>query len=1041
MKQNNRKSVKISVLLALLLSGFSIFLFLVVFLWNNIDAHILVKQEQKRLLERNHDTVTIVYEREVENLGWVARELKAHVKNLLEKNNDMRSIAFEEGLDNIFDISIGDNIDIMLFVSHDGSVVINSSSPFYDTSGLAQDLLKLDMPPSDSGFIYNFKDDTKIKSLILSNIPISDLVSGLSIGKIYIGKFISNSPELKQKSTLDVDEFGLAFVADGQVIASNKGFNKAFLDMNACVNQGKVISIDKAGEAYCRPLYIKDIRTPLMVYQSVSDSALATLKKQVVQRGFAVVFLLSFITILSVYSFNRVTASSLRYLIDFTHRISTSNRKEKFRPTRIYEFNRIGEVVSLMNTELRETQAYLSNFLGFAKVPLIAWDQNNKIIIFNKSMEELTGITEDEALGSSIEIIFPCISGDRLKDLLLKASVSSETLSNFESMIKNIQTNEMKYILWNLSIAGEDDNAFGVVLQGIDITDRKSSEEKLLLASKVFENTIEGIYITNTDGVILSVNKAFLSITGFSEDEAIGNKTSVLRSGRHANHFYKNLWSTLSDSGRWQGEIWNRRKNGELYPAMLNISSIRDSNGNISHFIGVMHDITERKKYEEQIKYQSHYDPLTNLPNRYLFHDRLSMAITRAKKNHNYVGLISLDIDRFKNVNDTLGHNVGDILLQKIADRIVSTVGDGVTVSRLGGDEYTIIIDDLSDKNRAVTVAYNVMKHLEKPFQVDDYELFLKSSVGLSFYPDDGDDVITLAKNADAAMYRAKSKGRGMLQIYTNDFNDTAKDRLIIESKLNRAIDNNEFELYYQPKINLQNMRLEGMEALIRWNNPELGRVFPDMFIPIAEETGLIVPIGQWVLKQACEDLKKWRRMGYNLKVAVNLSFKQFIQKDLYMSVRNCLIETGVEPHHLELEITESTIMVDTENTRDILNKLSSLGITFAIDDFGTGFSSIGYLTRIPVDTIKIDKSFIQDIEQSEDALSVVRSVIQLSANLGLTVVAEGVETETHLRLLRELHCDMGQGYYFSRPIPAAEFEKLLEDWEEGLVLEINNAE
>ncbi len=278
-----------------------------------------------------------------------------------------------------------------------------------------------------------------------------------------------------------------------------------------------------------------------------------------------------------------------------------------------------------------------------------------------------------------------------------------------------------------------------------------------------------------------------------------------------------------------------------------------------------------------------------------------------------------------------------------------------------------------------------------------------------------------------------------MLQIYTTDFNDTAKDRLIVETKLNRALDNGEFEVYYQPKINLKTLQMTGMEALIRWNNPDLGRVFPDMFIPIAEETGLIVPIGHWVLKRSCEDLMRWRSKGYDLKVAVNLSLKQFIQKDLYMSVRNVLQETGVDPEHLELEITESTIMVDTENTRDSLDKLSSLGISFAIDDFGTGFSSIGYLTRIPIDTIKIDKSFTQGIDSSEDSLSIVRSVIQLSRNLNIEVVAEGVENEVHLRLLREMECDLAQGYYFGRPVPAGEFEKLLEGWDENFSLEINS--
>jgi len=1037
---NRIKSVKISSFLALLLTGFSVILSVVILVWNSLDAGIIIKREQSRLLKRNHDTASMVFEKEIEHLSWVTRDLRINLKQLLERNADINSDDFRSGFASIYDLSAGENLDIMIFVSFDGTNVIDVGSMFFDTSEIVRFLQTEGDSVSAGGSVYTIRkpDNSVPLSLILGYSSVNNPSSGQVLGRVYIGKIINGAPDIIREAEFENGSL-VAFVSEGRIISSSDGFTASKFFPEACEKPDTVLRATGSLTAYCRPLLLKGSETPLMIYQLTGSQSLVMMKKQTAGKAAGIILLVIVMTGVSVYGFHRVTARSLHYLIDYTHKISASGSTDDFEPTPVEEFNMLGEAVSAMNWELRETQAYLGNFLSFAKVPLIAWDTENKIVIFNKAMGELSGISEQDAIGESLEIIFSCLSGEKLKELLLKAADNADTLSNFESIVKNISTGEMKYILWNLSMAGTEGNSFGVVLQGIDITDRKSSEEKLLLASKVFENTIEAIYITNTRGVILSVNKAFLRITGFSEEEAIGNKTSILRSGRHANHFYKGLWGALKETGTWQGEIWNRRKNGELYPALVNISSIKDSNGNISHYIGVMHDITERKKYEEQIKYQSHYDPLTNLPNRYLFHDRLSMAISRAKKNHNYVGLISIDIDRFKNVNDTLGHNVGDILLQKIADRIVGTVGDSITVSRLGGDEYTVIVEDLSYKNRAVTIAYNVIKQLEKPFQVDDYELFLKCSAGLSFYPDDGEDVFTVAKNADAAMYRAKSKGRGMLQIYTTDFNDTAKDRLIVETKLNRALDNGEFEVYYQPKINLRTLELVGMEALIRWNNPELGRVFPDMFIPIAEETGLIVPIGQWVLKKSCEDLMRWRSMGYKLKVAVNLSLKQFIQKDLFMSVRNVLQETGMEPKHLELEITESTIMVDTDNTMDILDKLSSLGISFAIDDFGTGFSSIGYLTRIPIDTIKIDKSFTQGIDTSEDSLSIVRSVIQLSSNLGIEVVAEGVENEDHLRLLRELECDLAQGYYFSRPVPAGEFEKLLEGWEESFALEINS--
>jgi diguanylate cyclase (GGDEF)-like protein/PAS domain S-box-containing protein len=1024
--------------LALLLTVFSVIISIVILVWSSFEFRSIVRSELSKLLQRNHDIVTIILEHEVEHLNWVTRDLKLNVKRIFDSTGFINSEEFRDGFVSLYDQSMGEDLDIMIFVSYDHTEIIDASSPFFDTDGLISYIKSHENEVGAEAFVYNVAQSPKPPfTVLLSNSLLLSPYSGEILGKVYMGKVLNNNPELIREIQRRTGMDSVGFVADGVIILGSQGVVPEGKINSVCASPGEAVNNGMNNIIYCQKLSIRGKSTPVMFFQTVGDSSLSVMKKRMVVRTLVIVLLIIALTLISVYWFKRITKKSLSSLIDYAHKISAMSSDTTFEPTLINEFNRLGDAVFQMNAELKETQAYLGNLMNFAKAPLIAWDAENKIVLYNKAMEDLTGVETERAMGKGIEIIFDCLSGDKLKELLMNSVKNEETLSNFESVVVNTKSGDLKYVLWNLSNVSHENRIFGVVLQGIDITDRKSSEEKLLLASKVFENTIEAIYITNTAGIVLSVNKAFYRITGYSEEEAIGSKTSILRSGRHSNNFYSGLWASLKDSGKWQGEIWNRRKNGELFPAQVNISSIKDSNGKISHFIGVMHDITERKKYEEQIKYQSHYDPLTNLPNRYLFQDRLSMAISRARKNRNYVGLISIDIDRFKNVNDTLGHNVGDVLLQRIADRIVSTVGDSITVSRLGGDEYTIILEDLTDKNRAVTIAHNVIKQLEKPFDVDDYELFLKCSAGLSFYPDDGEDVFTVAKNADAAMYRAKSKGRGMLQIYTTEFNDSAKDRLILETKLNRALDNKEFVVFYQAKIGLKNMEMVGMEALIRWENPELGKVYPDMFIPIAEETGLIVPIGQWVLKRSCEDMNRWRKMGYNLKVAVNLSLKQFIQKDLYSSVKSILTETGTNPEHVEMEITESTIMVDPENTKDILEKLSTLGISFAIDDFGTGFSSIGYLTKIPIDTVKIDKSFTLSIDTNKDSLSIVRTIIQLSQNLGIDVVAEGIENSAHLNLLRDMECGIGQGYYFSRPVPPDEFEEFLKNWDKETSLEI----
>lgn len=447
--------------------------------------------------------------------------------------------------------------------------------------------------------------------------------------------------------------------------------------------------------------------------------------------------------------------------------------------------------------------------------------------------------------------------------------------------------------------------------------------------------------------------------------------------------------------------------------------------GRLSHrFNEMIHFIREAR---EKIEYQEYHDPLTGLPNRVLLHDRLKVALTQAEYKHQMVAVLLIDLDRFKNINETLGHRMGDLLLQSVAMRVTRCAREGDTVSRLGGDEFIMILSDIAQVQEVITVANKIVDVLSnEPFDLDGHELYITPSIGISVYPNDGDDSETLVKNADMAMYRAKEHGRNNYQLHTPAMNAAATERLALENNLRRALDKDEFLVYYQPKIDLKSGRMTGMEALIRWNHSEWGLVPPFKFIPVAEETGLIVPIGDWVLRAACEQNKRWQEQGFPpMRVAVNLSGHQF-DTALVGKVKRVLMETGLEPEWLELEITESMLMKNTDLVVEIIQDLKDMGIHISIDDFGTGYSSLSYLERFPIDSLKIDQSFVRFIENPETDGVLARAIISLAHSLKLNVIAEGVETESQLEFLRTEKCDACQGFFFSKPVPAEEFEKLM---------------
>ncbi|MBF0424387.1 MAG: EAL domain-containing protein [Magnetococcales bacterium] len=558
-----------------------------------------------------------------------------------------------------------------------------------------------------------------------------------------------------------------------------------------------------------------------------------------------------------------------------------------------------------------------------------------------------------------------------------------------------------------------------------------SAERQLHLAANVLESTAEGIVVTDSEATILTVNPAFERITGYTAAEAIGRRMSLLRSGRHDVAFYRHLWHALTTANSWQGEIWNRRKNGEIYPQWAHINAIRSPHGHTTNYVMIFSDLTASKESEETLLYLAGHDILTGLPNRHQFHERLGQLLAAAQREPgSMVAVFLLDLDRFKMVNDTMGHDVGDRLLVEVKERLIACTPSQATLARVGGDEFGLILPHPKSSDDLVTLARHILDDLAKPYRVGGMEFFLGCSIGIGIHPLDGEDVGTLTKNTDAAMSHAKEQGRNNWQFYRNDFNTASLARIILENSLRSALDRQEFLLYYQPQIDLRQMRLVGVEALIRWNHPEKGLVSPAEFIPLAEATGLIIPMGQWALLTACRQAKAWRQAGYPpLRMGVNLSGIQFKLPNFSQQVLATLQEVGVDPRHIELELTESIAMGDVAESLGKLQTLSQSSIRLAIDDFGTGFSSFGYLKKFPINTLKIDQSFVRTCTSTPEDAAIIRAFIGIAHSLGLRVIAEGVETEGQLAFMRAEQCDEIQGYYFSRPLAADAFQAFMDSW------------
>jgi diguanylate cyclase (GGDEF)-like protein/PAS domain S-box-containing protein len=561
------------------------------------------------------------------------------------------------------------------------------------------------------------------------------------------------------------------------------------------------------------------------------------------------------------------------------------------------------------------------------------------------------------------------------------------------------------------------------------IDEREMTAEQMQKLSSAVEQSGDIVLITDGNGIIEYVNPAFENITGYSSNEAIGKSPSIVKSGMHEDDFYSNLWKIIKSGESYSDVFINRKKDGNLYYEQRTISPIKNKQGSVINYLATGKDITEHVKDQERLQFMATHDALTGLANWSMLKDRLNHALSQAERNHTKVAVMFLDLDRFKYINDSLGHPVGDKLLKLCSERLSSCVRKGDTLARLGGDEFTIVMESVNDLANIGQIAQKIISSLSEPYIIDGYEVMTSTSMGIALYPEDADNTDTLLKNADAAMYRAKALGGDSYEYYKEDMTRHAVRRLELQNQLIHAMENNEFMVYYQPRINLTTGGVDGMEALLRWDNPKFGKVMPDEFIPILEESDLIIEVGNWVIEQACKFNQTLKSRGLNpVRVSINLSTRQFRGKATLDCIKQLSNHCCSISKCLEIEITETLLMENIDMAARLLKQLSSLGIFIAVDDFGTGYSSMNYLKSFPIDALKIDRSFIKDVPDDSNCAAITKAIIALAHSLEIGVIAEGIETEGQLSFLRKNKCDEAQGFFISHPLPEKEFTKWLSE-------------
>jgi diguanylate cyclase (GGDEF)-like protein/PAS domain S-box-containing protein len=672
--------------------------------------------------------------------------------------------------------------------------------------------------------------------------------------------------------------------------------------------------------------------------------------------------------------------------------------------------------ISFSTTKLKNELLAYKYAVEHSDNSIVLTDANRKILYVNENFEVNTGYVKDDVVGKDPKILSSGLNSiDTYKDLNKKLENGEKWEGELINRRKDSSIFYEKVSIVPILVNDKLENFLAIKL---DITKYIQQSEELKESSIVFENKEEGILITDANQRILSSNKAFEKISGYTKEELLGKKPSLLKSFKHDRFFYKKMWLSIQEKGYWKGKIYDQIKDGSIIPTWLNITAVKDKNGKIVKYISMHTNLQEIIDSQEKAEYLAYHDSLTDLPNRVKLEEHLEHVISVANRDNLTMSILFIDLDRFKIINDTLGHQVGDKLLQSVAKRIREVLRDTDMVARMGGDEFIVVLETARDKKAAAYVCQKILDTLKKPIKIADHALNTSASIGVAMYPDNGNNITTLIKNADTAMYHAKDLGKNNFQYYNEELSINIHDQLRIEQALKHAISNNELYLNYQAQYDLKSKEIISFEALVRWNSHKIGIVTPDIFVPVAEDTGMIIEIGDYIFERACIDFIEFKKVKKELQyIAINISTIQFRDKHFVNKIKNIIKKVNILPSQIELEITERYIMEFNESNMITLEELRALGFRMSIDDFGTGYSSMNYLSKLPIDTIKVDKSFVDGIPKDNNNMQISKAIIALSKSLGYKTVAEGIETKEQEEILLSLNCNIGQGYLYSKPL------------------------
>lgn len=988
-----------------------------------------LRAETERSFEHSSNTARLLTQQKLENLARLVSDVAENQNFIFAlENGDAASVQSQ--LTTWMDGEAGQNFELLMYSETAAEIPIDLSVPLINSHALIPEMECSATVFGHSGWrIATGNDDGKKLAALVYRTPIVGTTTGRVFGVLCAGVLLNDNlafiRDLKDASVASA----AALLIDGEfLVADNFGVSVPLHNLTTATQKAAPGQVLESGAYFLAhsALMQESVSKRLSLVIALPNTGFQSLRYHYLRGVLIGLGLSALLIFLAVWGFRRLALSSLSGLMDYAAVVRKQESPAVFRTGMIAQYNQLGQTLQLMVAELQHSKKQLEFLLNEMPIGLVMVDEQGYMHFRNKRFVELFGYTYEDAPTLSVwrEKAYP----DETYRTWVNKSWS-EAVSRSKREGTEIQVIEYDVTCKDGTVRTIEFS--GITFGGqflatlIDLTERKQAQQSLYLYANAFEYSGEATLISDQDNHILVANPAFYRLTGYNPNEVVGQNPSFLSAGRTPRETYQEMWAALNQSGFWQGELWDRDKSGIIHPKWAAISTIREEQGRLTHHIASYTDISERKAAEERIYRLAHHDPLTGLLNRFSLESRLEQSIMTARREGKGLAVMFIDMDRFKGINDTLGHHVGDELLVEVARRLKECVRESDIVARQGGDEFVVVVANVEDSSSIAAVASKISRALANPYVISGHNLYTTPSTGISIYPSDGDDVDTLMKNADTAMYHAKDMGRNNYQFFSKAMTEQAQDRLELERDLNTALADNQFELYYQPQIRTTTGEVCGVEALVRWNHPTRGLVSPIDFIPIVEENGLIEPLGSWVLDEACRQLAVWHAQGIRgIRVSVNLSPHQLRSTTLVAQVENALKVHGLRGSDLELEVTESAAMSDPELAITRLQDLRNLGVSLAIDDFGTGYSSLSYLKILPIQVLKIDRSFVSDIGTGTDNDAISAATLAMARNLKLEVVAEGVETDLQREFLVSHGCDYLQGYLFGRPEPAGQLTK-----------------